>query len=181
MPDSWLEEVDEFRSAREEIVRSLVSSLHSKAQGKLYRGLIYYPPDPRFKVKGSFDHYATPIRTELETSKGESEQWLLIGKVNFNLNGKDITLNAYRSENTSDKSIFIPFKDSTSGVKTGKIGRYLKIEANEGERLILDFNYSCNPDCVYDPIRSSPIPPPENSIPVAIEAGEIGPDFAQDE
>ncbi|MDG6934443.1 MAG: DUF1684 domain-containing protein [Nitrososphaerota archaeon] len=181
MPDSWLEEIDEFRSAREEIVRSLVSSLRSKAQGKLYRGLIYYPPDPRFKVKGSFDHYATPIRTELETSKGGSEQWLLIGRINFSLNGKDITLNAYRSESTTGKSVFVPFKDSTSGVKTSETGRYLKIETGEGGRVILDFNYSCNPDCVYNPTLSSPIPPPENSIPVAIEAGEIGPDFAPDE
>jgi uncharacterized protein len=42
----------------------------------------------------------------------------------------------------------------------------------EDDRLALDFNFSYNPSCAYDPRWVCPLSPPANRLPVAIRAGE---------
>jgi uncharacterized protein (DUF1684 family) len=43
-------------------------------------------------------------------------------------------------------------------------------------RLVLDFNRATNLPCAYTDLATCPLPPPENRLPVAIEAGEKIPD-----
>jgi uncharacterized protein (DUF1684 family) len=74
--------------------------------------------------------------------------------------------------------IFIPFRDGTSGTETYGGGRYLWDSGkgadlgSEGDELVIDFNYAYHPSCVYDPIWSCPLAPPENWLTVPIPAGE---------
>jgi uncharacterized protein (DUF1684 family) len=74
--------------------------------------------------------------------------------------------------------IFLPFRDATAGDSTYGAGRYLLDTAKgadlglDGERLVLDFNFSYHPSCRYDSAWQCPLAPPENVLPVAIEAGE---------
>jgi hypothetical protein len=57
-------------------------------------------------------------------------------------------------------------------------GRYLLDTAkgadlgHEGIRVVIDFNYAYHPSCVHDRRWSCPLAPPENTLPVAITAGE---------
>jgi uncharacterized protein len=37
---------------------------------------------------------------------------------------------------------------------------------------VLDFNRATNPPCAYTDLATCPLPPPENRLPVPIEAGE---------
>jgi hypothetical protein len=39
-------------------------------------------------------------------------------------------------------------------------------------RIILDFNRAYNPPCAFTPYATCPMPPRENFLPVAVEAGE---------
>jgi uncharacterized protein (DUF1684 family) len=39
-------------------------------------------------------------------------------------------------------------------------------------RIILDFNKAYNPPCAFSPFATCPMPPRENFLPAAIEAGE---------
>ena len=41
----------------------------------------------------------------------------------------------------------------------------------DGEWTILDFNFAYNPPCAYSTFTTCPLPPPENRLPVAVEAG----------
>ena len=41
-----------------------------------------------------------------------------------------------------------------------------------GARLNLDFNKAYNPPCVFTPYAACPLPPAQNRLSVAIEAGE---------
>jgi hypothetical protein len=69
---------------------------------------------------------------------------------------------------------FIPFTDLTTGEESYGGGRYIDLEGlqrNE-EKLVLDFNIAYNPYCAFTDYYSCPIPPEENNLPVAIEAGE---------
>jgi len=40
-----------------------------------------------------------------------------------------------------------------------------------GEFTVLDFNMAMNPPCAYSPYTTCPLPPPENRLDVAVEAG----------
>jgi len=42
---------------------------------------------------------------------------------------------------------------------------------NGGEWTVLDFNFAFNPPCAYSRYTLCPLPPPENTLPVGIEAG----------
>jgi uncharacterized protein (DUF1684 family) len=48
----------------------------------------------------------------------------------------------------------------------------LEHHANDTHSAILDFNLAYSPYCAYSPYYSCPVPPAENTLPVAIAAGE---------
>ena len=69
------------------------------------------------------------------------------------------------------------FTDATSGVTTYAASRVLKLPPpGPGGRIVLDFNRAINLPCAYTDLATCPLPPPENRLPVAIEAGEKIPD-----
>jgi uncharacterized protein len=43
---------------------------------------------------------------------------------------------------------------------------------NKPGTLVIDFNQLYNPPCAYTPYATCPLPPDQNRLPVAIEAGE---------
>lgn len=77
--------------------------------------------------------------------------------------------------------LFLPFSDATCGQASYGGGRYL-LDTIKGAdlgtlsgRLILDFNFSYNPSCAYDPRWICPLAPPENRTIVSVSAGERTP------
>ena len=40
-------------------------------------------------------------------------------------------------------------------------------------KVVLDFNKAYNPPCAFTPFATCPLPPPQNRLNVAIEAGEL--------
>ena len=72
----------------------------------------------------------------------------------------------------------VTWVSNSSGTTTYGGGRYLLDTAKGadlgsiGDRLVLDFNFSYHPSCVYDPRWSCPLAPPENRLTVPIRAGE---------
>lgn len=77
--------------------------------------------------------------------------------------------------------VFLSFADATSGKESYGACRYLLDTvkgADLGERdgkLVLDFNFSYNPSCAYDPRWVCPLAPPGNRLPFAVRAGERAP------
>jgi uncharacterized protein (DUF1684 family) len=47
----------------------------------------------------------------------------------------------------------------------------LEIPSTESNTIIIDFNKAYNPYCAYNHTYSCPIPPKENTLNIAIEAG----------
>jgi uncharacterized protein (DUF1684 family) len=74
--------------------------------------------------------------------------------------------------------IFLSFADATSGRETYGACRYLLDTvkgADLGEqdgKLVLDFNFSYNPSCAYDPRWVCPLAPPGNRLAIPIRGGE---------
>ena len=76
-------------------------------------------------------------------------------------------------------SVFLPFTDASSGGASYGAGRYLldtlkgaDLGSDSQGRAFLDFNFAYNPSCAYSPRWACPLAPAENTLPVAIEAGE---------
>ena len=66
-----------------------------------------------------------------------------------------------------------PFKDLTSGKQTYAAGRFLKAGLPKEGKVVLDFNKATNPPCAFTPYATCPLPPKQNYLPVAVEAGEL--------
>jgi hypothetical protein len=69
--------------------------------------------------------------------------------------------------------LFLAFGDETSARETYGAGRYLDVKKVPGSSTItLDFNLAYNPYCAYSDGFSCPLPPKENLLSIAINAGE---------
>ena len=97
------------------------------------------------------------------------------GRIEFELDGQPLSLTAFPGHGPG--SLIALFTDTTSGVTTYAANRVLQLEAPGPDgRMVLDFNRATNLPCAYTDLATCPLPPPENRLPVAIEAGEKIPD-----
>lgn len=137
-----------------------------------FKGLQYFEVNPLYKLKA--DVVACPLnRVEFKTTTERSPVYYTICKLKFNLNGKDCELMAYSEDSMGKSGLFIPFKDLTSNNSSYGGGRYLDLKYNgEKDSLTIDFNLAYNPYCHYNHAYSCPLVPIENTLKVAIEAGE---------
>ncbi len=136
-----------------------------------FTGLRYFPVDPNaamiVRVQLFSEHPAVPI----PTNAGQVLDYLRWGEVRFDWQGEPCRLTVYRAD-PGDPNLFVPFADTTTGKSTYGAGRYLELLDREDGAYLLDFNRAYNPYCAYNADWSCPLPPAENRLPVAIEAGE---------
>jgi uncharacterized protein (DUF1684 family) len=130
-----------------------------------------YPTDQSWRVEGRFEHYqptrAIPIPTVLGTIDTQPSS----GAVVFEVEGEPYRLDVLAKP--GDEEMFIIFADTTSGKETYGGGRYLYAKAPDEEgRVVVDFNKAYNPPCVFTPYATCPLPPRQNRLPIAVEAGE---------
>jgi uncharacterized protein (DUF1684 family) len=140
-----------------------------------FKGLSYYPPNPALKFQVRLNRYDRPEAVQLGTNTGEIRTGLRYGYFEFRVGGDLCRLQAYRMEDSGQGAgpyLFIPFRDATSGAETYGAGRYIDLPENTSGVYDLDFNRAYNPYCAYAKSFSCPLPPPENTLPIAIRAGE---------
>ena len=71
------------------------------------------------------------------------------------------------------RELFVIFKDATSRDATYPAGRYLYVSRPGVDgKVVVDFNKAYNPPCAFTPFATCPLPPPQNRLPLRIEAGE---------
>jgi len=169
MPESWLEEVELAREARDRFLKYSPESPIPKEERKKFVGVRYFPPDPNFKIRAILKR--KPKEFNVETTLGNVRPLEMIGELHFVIGISTFVLLSFRGK---DPNVFVPFNDLTNGSETYKLGRYVEVEAPQGvEKVIIDFNLSYNPDCAYDSSLESLIPPPENKLNIPVRAGEM--------
>ncbi|MET0393362.1 MAG: DUF1684 domain-containing protein [Chitinophagaceae bacterium] len=144
---------------------------------KLFR---FYPVDEHYRVAARFEKVDDDKWFTMETSGILKQTFRVYGTLHFSIHDTAMTLNIYQSQNLMNAEgykdyLFLPFTDLTSGSETYTNGRYIDFQAPEirNNTLVIDFNKAYNPYCAY--ARGSfncPIPPKENSLPIAVHAGE---------
>ena len=137
-----------------------------------YHGTPAYEPDPRWAVTGRYVAFDEPRPTTVGAAvEGLQHVYDAPGRVDFEIDGKPLSLTAFGDSHVG--GLFILFTDQTSGVTTYGANRSLHVPApGEDGTVTLDFNRATNLPCAYTPLATCPLPPAENRLPVAIEAGE---------
>ena len=91
--------------------------------------------------------------------------------VEFEVDGQPLSLTAFNGHAAG--SLHILFTDATSGVTTYAANRSLQVAAPDADgTVILDFNRATNLPCAYTEFATCPLPPAENRLPIAVDAGE---------
>ncbi len=140
-----------------------------------FNGLAYFPPNPAYRFRVKLQRYPSPERVVLATSKGIPRDMLKWGYFEFTIQGKTQRLQVYKSVRSGghgEESLFIPFRDGTSGKESYGAARYLDLGPSRTDEYDLDFNRAYNPYCAYSDDYVCPFPPRENWLDIRIEAGE---------
>ena len=137
---------------------------------KNFAGLEYFPVNPELRFHAAFtaDEKKIPILNVL----GETELQESPGVVRFIYRGHEYSLRPVYEETSKGKTLFFLFADATNRVSTYQAGRMLNTPLPENGKVDLDFNRSYNPPCTFTPYATCPLPPKENKLPIAVEAGE---------
>ncbi len=110
---------------------------------------------------------------EVPLTDGSTERYVEHSFAEFELGGKTNKVLLLQAVSESDmKNFFLAFADQTSGKETYGGGRYLNVRQDGKNSITLDFNLAFNPYCAYNPEFACPLPPKENILDIAIEAGE---------
>jgi uncharacterized protein (DUF1684 family) len=133
-----------------------------------FRGLRWYEPNAAYRVVGTFRPYPEVKVVQIPNILGDLEPFNAVGTVTFTLNGASHTMEAWRSA----KRLWFVFRDRTSGRETYPSARFLYTDPAEDGKVVMDFNYAQNPPCAYNPFTTCPLPPPQNRLGIAVEAGE---------
>jgi uncharacterized protein (DUF1684 family) len=135
--------------------------------------LDYFPIDPAYHVPASLTLSDDPTVIEMQTSTGKPRRERRAGRLDFTLQGQQMSLTAFVEADARDLNrLFLPFSDSTSGKETYPAGRYLELDRSPTGLYELDFNHAFNPYCYYNESYECPLPPPENRLKIPITAGE---------
>ncbi len=163
-----------WRQGREDAIRS---QLLGEAQ-KQFAGLRFYDFDPAYRFRAMIEPERPPQPLELGASDGSFRPAHRVGHVRLRFPAGEARLAVYQLDDVASRypdMLFLPFRDAGAGKETYGSGRYVEIDRLAGGVLAIDFNRAYNPDCAYGIAGECPIAPEENTVPLAVRAGEMAP------
>lgn len=168
---------NEITKEREEKDLFMISSKESPfaTNPEEYKGLSYFPPDPKYKIIADLTPIEKRKTITLATNDGKEQHYIEYAYAEFDLDGYHHKLLILEVSDMGPfrGKLFFAFGDETSADETYGAGRYLDLEKVPGSKTItLDFNKAYNPYCAYTEKFSCPLPPPENLLTIPIKAGE---------
>ncbi|MDG6901102.1 MAG: DUF1684 domain-containing protein [Nitrososphaerota archaeon] len=170
--ETWERGLTRFRKEKDEFLRASAASPIPHSERGDFSGLRYFDPDPSLRIETRLLRYSNPTSLMMATSKGSRQLFNRVGYFEVTLEGRAVRLHAYQSAERDDPSLFVPFRDGTSGKESYGAARYLDLKVEHDDNYAVDFNYAYNPYCAYSEDYVCPLPPQENWLPVPVKAGE---------
>ncbi|MDR0182493.1 DUF1684 domain-containing protein [Lysobacter arvi] len=151
--------------------RYLLRVKHADAPTRTgFRGIEYWPTSADWRVEGRFVPHPAGKTLEIANIIGTTDAVPNPGAIEFERDGKTFRIEAL---DEGAETLFLVFADRTSGHGSYPAGRFLDVaKPGVGGTVVLDFNQARNPPCAFTPFATCPLPPPENRLDVAIQAGE---------
>jgi uncharacterized protein (DUF1684 family) len=129
----------------------------------------WFPIQESYRITARFTSYPQPKMIAILNVLGDSEDTPSPGYATFERDGKQFRLEPVLEDN----QLFFLFKDLTSGKQTYPAGRFVYADLPKDGKVVLDFNKAHNPPCAFTSYATCPLPPRQNYLPAAIEAGEL--------
>lgn len=172
--------VERFRQQKDGFFRAAPESPIPLERRQEFPGLRYFPPEFDLRLEAQVERLPAGDFIEIATTDGDQRRFERFARLRFTVAGTACSLIGYRAESEDQFAepiaLFVPFRDATTTKETYGAGRYLDVEIDQddqGREIVpLDFNLAYNPYCAYNEYYSCPITPLENTLPVAIYAGE---------
>ena len=168
----------ELEKHRMEYIKDLLAPPKPVMKAEDAAKISFFPADLRYKINADFVLSTNPDTIKLTTSSGKIKTYRKYGVASFQWIDKKVKVSVFQplallSNPMYKDYLFIPFKDLTTGETTYGAGRYIDCRLSDIKdgKIIIDFNKCYNPYCAYSDGYNCPIPPAENELNVAIEAG----------
>ena len=131
-----------------------------------FKGYERYELSPDFIFNAEFKYYENAQEKEVKSQLGVNATTSFIGVVEFEYDGEMHSLEVGNSG-------FLMVADETSGNETYGGGRYIYLDLPEEDGpVVVDFNKLYNPPCSFSQFTTCLYPPPGNSLPFDLRAGE---------
>ena len=166
-----------WRDGRDDLFRTHPQSPLPEAERGDFTGLQYFEYARQLRVLADVQA-VEPEPRQIGASGGQSVLFRRFATASFMLEGQELSLDLHWLEGYGG-GIFVAFADATSGSEAYGGGRYVLDSVKgadlgqDGERLVLDFNFAYNPSCAYDPRWVCPLAPASNRLPIPVRAGEL--------
>ncbi len=137
-----------------------------------FLGLDYFPIDPKWRIEAKWEAFEKSRIMPISLMTGQTKPEPIPGKATFVRDGK--TYELLPIDEGRDVPLFFVISDMTSGKETYGGCRFIYVPwPKEGaDKIVLDFNLAENPPCAFTPFSTCPLPPKENRLPFAVNAGE---------
>jgi uncharacterized protein (DUF1684 family) len=144
---------------------------HADADTRVhFVGLDYWPASPGWQVKAHFIPNPAGKTLPVANIIGSTDEMANPGVLEFQHAGKTFRLEAL---DEGEGTLFLVFADRTSGHGSYGAGRFIDAPMPDAQgNVVIDFNQAYNPPCAFTPFATCPLPPPENRLDLAVEAGE---------
>ena len=172
-PEAYIEKVEKERERQFKFIKFNVESPLNEEQRRSFQLLTFYDINPVYRVKARLIPIENKKVREVPLTDGSKEKYIEHSYAEFELGGKTNKLLLLQSVKETDmRNFFLAFADETSGKETYGGGRFLNVRQDGKNSITIDFNLAYNPYCAYNPDYACPLPPKENLMTIAIEAGE---------
>jgi hypothetical protein len=135
---------------------------------RAYRGSFWFPPDPSWRIAAKWFVYPKTKKISITNILGMTDREDCPGYAQWVRDGKVLRLEPV----VEDNLLFFMFRDTTNAHTTYGAGRFLYADAPKNGEVILDFNRAHNPPCAFTAYATCPLPPPQNRLSIAVNAGE---------
>jgi len=137
-----------------------------------FKGLQYFPFQADWHIEARFEPYVPARHIPITNILGMTQDMTSPGAIVFERDGQTWRLDTIL-EAPGDRELFVMFSDATSGKQTYGAGRFLYVGLPNADRIDVDFNEAFNPPCAFTNFATCPLPPQQNQLALAIEAGEL--------
>jgi hypothetical protein len=134
-----------------------------------FKGIARFPIQKKWHFKAKL---VQPVQDFLMITNvlGQTVSSKNAGKLIFEKDGETFSLDVI---DENGPTLFIVFADETSGKSTYGAGRFIDIPRPDKDgNTSIDFNNAYNPPCAFTAFATCPLPPKQNRLSIAIEAGE---------
>lgn len=171
--------ISSIKEYRQKYFQEYLSDPRAPYQAEDTVHIHFYDPDVNWVLEADFHIEEAPKPFDMALYSGVTRKFSKYGTLYFKIEREQHTLAVYqdltRMSPLTRHRLFLPFMDITNGTETYGGGRYMDLSTNdisEDGKVLLDFNKAYNPWCAYSDGFNCPIPPRENHLQIAVEAGE---------